>query len=447
MYDSSSALGESMKQVFFCVLLALASCSFSLGQTYKVLWSFGGAPNDGALPAGNLIFDGKGNLYGTTRNGGSSAGAAYCYPVGCGTVFELSPDSDGTWTETVLYNFCTLQNCTDGLFPVAGLLIDASGDLYGTTQGGGASSCIAGSYNCGTVFELSPPASLGEPWTETVLYSFCSVQNQIGCADGNTPSSQLTADASGNLYGTTSFEGAGTYPGNGGGGNVFELSPTPSGWIMNTLYNFCSTGQGKFCPDGSYPVAGVTFDGSGNLYGTTEKGGGGIGEVYELSPGASGWTLSIVYTSHFGKQGIEPQGTVSIVNGTLYTTFSSGGNNGFAAGGVWRLNPTQRRFSSLPLNYHNGANPAAGVIVNSANTALFGTSSEGGTAGAGAIFEVSSPSYTVLYNFCSQPGCTDGEYPVAGLVEDQAGNFYGTAELGGICDGIYCNGVVFEITP
>jgi uncharacterized repeat protein (TIGR03803 family) len=225
--------GPVMKNIAFCVLLVLASCVFSLGQTYKVLWSFGSVPNDGAYPVSNLIFDSSGNLYGTTGLGGGTSSG--------GTAFELSPQSDGTWKETVLHRFCSVSHyisCLDGAGPASGLIFDAAGNLYGTA-GGGDKICSNDLSGCGVVYELSPPSTPGAGWTEEVLYNFCSVKgtNNV-CLDGKFPYSQLVFDGAGNLYGTTLEGGSGRLP--GGEGTVFELSPTANGWVETVLYNFCS---------------------------------------------------------------------------------------------------------------------------------------------------------------------------------------------------------------
>jgi len=278
-----------MKQVFFCVLLVLASCSFMLGQTYKVLWSFGGSPNDGANPTSDFVFDSAGNMYGTTQTGGNSTNVSCLREnlmPGCGTVFELSPNSDGSWTETVVYNFCANYPtgvCPDGQQPTAGLAMDSAGNLYGTTRQGGVSCAVDGA-GCGTVFELSPPSVQGGAWTQEILYVFCSM-GQNPCPDGALPTSHLTLDSAGNLYGTTTEGGGGAWY----GGTVFELSPENGAWTEAVLYAFCTTGELYHCPDGTNPQAGVTFANLGNLYGTTEWGGspsgGGTGTLFELSRG------------------------------------------------------------------------------------------------------------------------------------------------------------------
>jgi uncharacterized repeat protein (TIGR03803 family) len=205
---------------------------------------------DGAFPSSGVIFDDAGNLYGTTQTGGAS---------GAGTVFELSPNLDGTWTEVVLYSF---TGKTDGQFPGGGVIFDAAGNLYGTTFLGGASGF-------GTVFELSP--NPGGTWTETVLYSF-----RGGLDAANPDASTLTFDKAGNLYGETAVGGNDRC---GGCGVVFELSPIGGGsWTETVLYRFDGT-------DGEFPWVGLVFDAAGNIYGTTQSGGAyGNGVVFELKP-------------------------------------------------------------------------------------------------------------------------------------------------------------------
>jgi uncharacterized repeat protein (TIGR03803 family) len=179
-----------------------------------VLHNFTGYPNDGAYPQAGLIADKKGALYGTTTNGGGNACTdRFGNSFGCGTVFKLTLPTKGqtAWTETVLYNFCSLPNCVDGRFPAAGLIADNQGALYGTTIGGGG---------LGTVFKLTPPQKGQAAWTETVLYSFCSL---LGCSDGGIPLAGLIADKQGALYGTTSSGGSGPY------GTVFKLTPPAKG--------------------------------------------------------------------------------------------------------------------------------------------------------------------------------------------------------------------------
>jgi uncharacterized repeat protein (TIGR03803 family) len=215
----------------------------------KLLHSFN-LSGDGSEPFGELAIDGSGNLYGTTGYGGEST---TCFG-GCGTVFELSPQAGGEWTYKILHNF----NNNNGANPFGGLLVDATGNLYGmTTQGG--------TYNYGSVFKLSPSAN---GWKETILHNF----NSNG-VDGNNPSGALVQDGAGNLYGATGSGGVYNQ------GTVFELSQTSQGgWKETILHSFNSDGV-----DGMSPGSGISLDSSGNLYGTTEAGGVyGQGTIYEV---------------------------------------------------------------------------------------------------------------------------------------------------------------------
>ncbi len=250
----------------------------------KILHTFNNNGTDGAVPLAGLIFDAAGNLYGTTSRGGT--GSCFYSGSGCGTVFKLSPNGGGGWTEQVLHYFS--NNGTDGFQPLAGLIIDAAGNLYGTTATGGT-------HPGGTVFELTP--AQGGNWTEKVLYNFCS---QTNCTDGAGPLAGLIFDAAGNLYGTTSA--GGTYQ---DFGTVFELMPTKGGgWTEQVLHSFAPG------TDGANPSAGLIFDAAGNLYGTTSYGGTytcdgtSCGTVFEVSPKAGGgWTEQVLYNFGNGTDG------------------------------------------------------------------------------------------------------------------------------------------------
>ena len=240
---------KTLRSLYFALPIAILVCltpTRASGQSEKVLYTFLGG-SDGAAPHfAGVIFDAAGNLYGTTSVGGGTG----CGGAGCGTVFELSPNAGGGWTETVIHTFA---GGSDGETPLSGLIIDAAGNLYGTTTGAGSSS--------GTVFELSPIAGGG--WTHTILYTF------QGGEDGLAPIGSLVFDAVGNLYGTTT-EG-GVYhisP----GGTVFELERRAHGtWNKRTIHSF---GNGS---DGYYPWGNLIFDTAGNLYGTTDQGGAHAG--------------------------------------------------------------------------------------------------------------------------------------------------------------------------
>ncbi len=315
--------------------------------TPKVLYRFCAEAQcaDGGYPAAGLIMDSAENLYGTTPEGGASAS-------GGGTVFELTPNSAKTaWAHKVLYSFCGQSDCRDGEDPYAGLILDKSGNLYGTTEGGGANGS-------GTVFKLTPNANELAPnanntaWTENVLYSFCG---QRDCTDGGSPYAGLIMDKSGNLYGTTYFGG-----GAADSGVVFELTPldvkkpvTPSGvrpsvpnapppsWAEQVLYSFCAKAD---CADGSNPYSGLFFDELGKLYGTTEGGGSrsdGTAFELKLNFNKTKWTERVIYSfcARVGcTDGSDPAGSLIVdSSGNLYGTAYAGGT--YSSGVVFKLRP------------------------------------------------------------------------------------------------------------
>jgi uncharacterized repeat protein (TIGR03803 family) len=335
---------------------------------------------------------------------------------------------------------------TDGALPQAGLIRDVAGNLYGTTTLGGATSTCDPPYGCGVVFKLSPSG------TETVLHSF------TGGADGAYPYyAGLVQDAAGNLYGTAREGGAtSTCDPPYGCGVVFKL--TPSG-TETVLYSF--TGGA----DGGYPFAALIRDSSGNLYGTTSAGGrvnrlclrGTCGVVFKLS--ATG-TETILHSFTRGFDGAEPYaGLTQDAAGNLYGTTSDGGASGL--GVVFEL----VRCSSVAAGYEfkvlhtftgvvDGAFPIGG-LVRDASGGLYGTTSGGGESSAcgtlsetcGVVFRLSpTGTETVLHNFAG----VDGGKPWAGLIQDAAGNLYGTTLVGGpgssSCGFGTC-GVVFKLTP
>jgi uncharacterized repeat protein (TIGR03803 family) len=272
-----------------------------------------GNGKDGSDPQAGLISDAAGNLYGTTVGGGTHGG---------GVVFELSPTAGGGWKETVLHDFSHYGK--DGSYPWAGLVRDAAGNLYGTTSFGGT-------FDWGTVFELSPKAGGG--WNETVLHSF----NGNVRTDGYNPMAGLILDGAGNLYGTTYFGGA------FGVGTIFELSPKATGgWKETVLHSFNNNGT-----DGYSPQAGLIFDTAGNLYGTTLIGGSGsctyygsCGTVFELTPQANGsWTERVLHSfNNDGTDGYWPYAGLALdASGNLYGTTWSGGALG--NGTVFEVTP------------------------------------------------------------------------------------------------------------
>ena len=231
-----------------------------------VLHKFNG--KDGASPYGDLVFDTAGDLYGATY-GNRFLG---CSPYDCGTVFKLRLGTNGQWREQVLRRF--KSNGKDGYFPSGGVVLDSAGNLYGTTSAGGGSACSGG--GCGTVFRLTRGAT--GRWAETLLHIFNDKND-----DGTNPVGPLTFDRGRNLYGTTSSGGSHSY------GTVFRLSTCgKEKWTEKVLYNFCSASG---CIDGTHPEGGLIFDATGDLYGTAF---GGLsdwpldfyprGNVFELAP-------------------------------------------------------------------------------------------------------------------------------------------------------------------
>jgi uncharacterized repeat protein (TIGR03803 family) len=373
---------------------------------------------DGTNPAGDLIMDASGNLYGTAENGGTHGFG--------GTVFKLTPSGTG-WTEAVLYSFCAQTNCIDGYNPSVGLIMDGSGNLYGTTNAGG-------SHSGGTVFKLAPS---GTGWSETVLYNFCS---QTNCPDGYFPQGSLILDGSGNLYGTASAGG-----GSQNQGVVYRLAPSGAGWVESVLYSFCAQG-GSACTDGAYPDGGLIMDGSGSLYGTTNQGGTGKGTVYKITPVSQGWAHTVLY--NFCSQtncadGAYPvAGLIMDGSGNLYGTTFNAGSHGFG-GTVFKLASSSTGWAETVLYSFcaqggnactDGAFPHADLIMDAAGN-LYGTTTAGGSDSAGTVFRVapSGSGWTeaVLYSFCSQSSCADGATPYARLIMDGAAHLYGTTSNGG----------------
>jgi uncharacterized repeat protein (TIGR03803 family) len=245
---------------------------------YSKLHDFTGS-TDGATPTAGLVMDSTGKLYGIASAGG----------VGYGTVFRLVKKSG--WIFTPLYEFGVLP---DGEGSHSRVLVAPDGGVYGATISGGTGNCSFNGYSgCGTVFNLKPKPSVCKSalcfWDETQLYLL------TGASDGASPYGDLTPDASGNLYGSV-------YRGGGNGcGLIYELVKGKP-WTETVLYSFlCGN-------DGNSPHAGVVFDKSGNLYGTTIFGGQyGYGVIFELTPSGSGWTERVIYTFQGGSDGGFPQ--------------------------------------------------------------------------------------------------------------------------------------------
>ncbi|MFZ0286193.1 MAG: choice-of-anchor tandem repeat GloVer-containing protein [Terriglobales bacterium] len=430
-----------MKNTVLWLAVIFVAAAPALSQVnYYPLHYFLGGGTDGGLPTGDLLIDSAGNIYGTTTAGGASYDSGFdSCPQGCGTVFELSPESNGGYSYAVLYSFCaTSALCPDGAYPQAGLVIDQSGNLYGTTLEGG-------SEQSGTVFELSPPSLPGGAWTEAVLHSFCTTYS---CTDGYFPYSKLVLDEQGVLYGTASAGGSSTNC-RGGCGTVFRLTPPPAPggyWKESEIYTFCSPPNRGHCPDGSTPMVGLTVGKAGVLYGTTRYGGisysEGSGTIFKLSHGPSGWTESVVLTfpraeNSVGELALDPEGRIYAVSvrdsGTLVRVDPENG--------------VTRTFQVVYPNFDEIV--TSGPFVDSTRKVVFVTPSalQGGEFAYQATLEIAPPGQeTPIVSFC---GFFGGCGPTSTLVEDTFGNLYGVTEYGGEddCTGPLFNGcgVVFEV--
>ncbi len=387
----------------FCLLTMAAVPAPS--QTFTSLHSFDN--HDGSQPYGPLIQSG-GIFYGTTRAGGRHNG---------GTVFTIT--SGGALT--TIYDFCSQggHKCTDGAAPQAGLILGPDGGLYGTTLGGGT----GGGF--GTVFQITSSGVL------TTLHSFQG-------SDGADPLS-LVLGTDGNFYGTTSLGGMGGHICFKNRktalkcGTAFKI--TPSG-TLTTLYSFCSRND---CPDGAEPGAGLVEGSDGNFYGTTGGGGdnqlptcGGCGTVFRITGDG---VLTTLHKFH-SKDGYDPQAAlVQATDGNFYGTTLWGGTGVHPVGTAFKMTAdgvltTIYTFCSQGGNYCTDGYFPAAPLIQATDGNLYGVT---GALGAGTIFQLTtSGMLTTLYTFCSQSNCTDGQQPLAGLVQAGDGTFYGTTYGGGL---------------
>ncbi len=402
--------------------LTLGICSRAQAQgTLKVLHNFGG-PGDGYAPDGALIFDNEGNLYGNATNGpGSGCGG----PDGCGAVFKLHPNSNGTWAEDVIHYFFG----ADGANPVGGLVFDRRGTLYGNTYQGGAA-------DFGTVFRMTQMS--GGNWSLSTLYSFA-----LG-SSGVFPVGGVSFDRAGRLYGTASEGGPYT------DGVVFDLGPlTVFNWYEIVAHAFGAPG------DGALPYSSLIFDANGNAYGTTDQGGvSNAGTVFKLAPNrlTFGSTETVLYSFTGRICGQSPDGAGPVAGvtfdsaGNLYGTTECGG--AYGRGTVFKLTRNSGGTWTESVIYafqggNDGANPIASVIFDGAGN-LYGTTAYGGRLTDGTIFKL-TPSHdswteTTLYTFSYSDGASPGS-----VIFDGAGNLYGTTSSGGLYGP--AGGVAFEFTP
>lgn len=381
--------------------------------TYSAVYAFTGG-TDGGSPDTSLIHDAAGNLYGTTE---------YYGAYGAGVVFKVDPAGN----ESVLYAF---TGGADGGYPVASLVLDPAGNLFGTTEGGGNPGC-PGPFGCGVVFKLDPAG------TETVLYAF------TGGSDGEEPSSGLIRDSAGNLYGTAAG-GNPSCPGGFGCGVVFKLDPDG---VETVLHSFAGGPS-----DGQLPSGGLIRDSVGNLYGTTVEGGSGYGIVFKLD---SAGDETVLHAFAGEPDGSEPYSPLVLdAAGNLYGTTLRGGTTGgssclYGCGVVFRVDPAGNetvlhRFVAKDGAYPNG-------LIRDANGNLYVTTQSLGPAGDGSVFKLSPAGREIIvYDFFGSLGLFGGTDPFAGLLAYQ-GHLYGTTLSGGDFSGNqscseYGCGVVFKIT-
>ena len=340
--------------------------------TLAQLYNFHGG-SDSAYPTSSVVFGPGGALYGTTQGAPPSInGAPTCSQNGCGSVFRLTPPAtvcksvSCPWTKTTVYSF---RGGVDGSLPGLGSVVfDAVGNLYGTTQTGGA-------YGAGTVYEI---AAAGGGWTETVLYSFS------GHDDGGTPVGGVVFDSSGNLYGTTASGGS------FGWGTVFKLSPSATGWTETVLHTFVNTSNGSN-PDGGSPQASLVFH-NNLLYGTTAYGPGNdyLGTVFVVNPAEQGGYFATVNGFLYlgGVQAPGPLGPVTLdAAGNVYgSQYESGSGSGGIYEIVWAP-PTFPILGLLNFNGDNGDGPVGNVVFD-AHGNLYGTASAVGPNYGGVVWEL-----------------------------------------------------------
>jgi uncharacterized repeat protein (TIGR03803 family) len=410
----------SSRTVFLLFLLVTPMVALwaQTASKYKVLHSFGNG-NDGAGVFAGLARDAKGNLYGATTGGGA---------YGFGTVFELILEPGGTWSETLLHSFCPGPHCTDGSSPWDTPVLDRKGRLYDDTNGGG-------------IFQMTPGP---HGWRFKVIYPYFG-------AEGDLPQSgpgggDLLLDAAGNLYGYFTH-------GQNYNGAVGELSPGTHGWKEKNLFDFCLHPRNGVCLGGNDPGYRLAWDTTGNLYGVTMEGGADkAGVAYGLERTASGRKEYVLHSfPAFSGDGYPPSaGVVVDGSGNVYGTTFEGGN-GDNNGTVFELSrqPDGHWKETILYDFHNadqdGGSPMGGLVFDKAGN-LYGTTTAGGDANClcGVVFKMTPQSdrkwkYQVLHRFTG----ADGYDPVAGVVLDDKGNLYGTTSEGGPAG----YGVVYEITP
>jgi len=344
------------------------------------------------------------------------------------------------YTQKTLHSFCKGQTCGDGVDPWGGLLMDQSGNLYGTTTGGGK-------YDAGLVFKLIPNGD--GTYKEYILHNFCARAN---CTDGQGPFAGLIMDIDGNLYGTTQNGGK------HGSGVVFKLTHKTGGWSLGVIHSFCS---GLSCADGSYPRTALTYFGQTSgapwnefspLFGTTLYGGThSQGVAYKLAADGGLWDYEVVHSfkAVAGADTALPSLPLVDSSGNVLGVTASGGKFGYGvlyklAAGSWK-ETTLHNFCNPANNCTDGAVGYGQLAMDTAGN-LFGTTWDSDcdqhSCDFGVVFErAAGGTYSVISHLCGGFGCPDGEFPL-GLIIDASGNLFGTTEEGGTDDG----GTVFQLS-
>ena len=401
-----------MKSISLAILANCAITTLVHAASLNVIYSFEGGA-DGEYTDTDLVRDAGGNLYGTSVQGGAHAG---------GTVWQLHPNGDGTWTHTVLYNF---TGGTDGAEPYKGVTLDAAGNLYGTAVTGGGGACEGG---CGVAYKLT---NNGGTWTQSVIHTF------TGADDGSGPGARLTLDDSGKVYGMAPTGGV------NGLGTIYEMIPARHGtYKFKVLHAF--TGA-----DGIGGSAGALVLYDGVLYGAATAGGAnGQGSIYQLALNARGkWKFKLLYSFRGEPDAGFPYGGLSFdALGNIYGTTYYAGANDF--GCVYELSPMGRRWKERVLYSFtggaDGSSPISNVNLDSAGD-IYGTTSEGGADGEGVIFKLTPGAHhswteSVMHSFAGSP---DGEYAYNGMVNGGGDAFFGATVHGGADD----EGAIYRFNP
>jgi len=418
------------------VLSVLAPFGGASAYTLNTLHSFCTVQNcgDGKYAAAGLLRDSSGNLYGTTADGGK---------YGDGLIFELVPNAKKTkYTEHILKNFCASANCTDGQWPFGDLIVDADGALYGTTA-------LGGKHNGGIVFKLTHQSGIVK---FAIIHSFCADKN---CTDGWYPVAGLAYagqqsgapwDESSPLFGTTQDGGANDK------GSAYELTSSGSSWAYKLLHSFNPSNSSSAVPGP------LVVGSSGDLFGETYYGGKyGDGVLYRLAAGT--WKEATLHNFCAEANCTDGSGGIGRpvldANGNLFGVTSQGGSgtdcNAQGGCGVAFERKSTGKYKVIynfcsRANCKDGALPAAGMVMDTAGGFL-GTTEAKGTGDGGTVFQIGhATKWTegVLYDFCSEANCMDGQAPIASVIFDKNGTVYGTTSEKG-ANGM--GGTVFELVP